>query len=206
MSELSGVALREPEQMDWDKAHSSSKYTAPPPATGADGKPVTYFAQLPSNLGDPTRESTNQNGFLQFQVGPLKLVKNGNGVDGFEIKSYKVSVEKFKSRKTGEPIDLSSVSKLLKAASIPHKPQTNADYRKAIAACSGRVIPITLDWRAYKDGETVNGYELFPIDPKTGQRQPILRAGDLLTNGTPVTSEVLFANAQVKNVQDPNRK
>ena len=204
MADTSGMGLREPEQMDWDKFNTAGgKYQAPPEPFTADGKTKNVFtAQLPKDLGSEERRLQTQEGYRKFEVGPLTLAKNGNGIDGQQIRYYSVSVKKFRSRKTGEPMDLSQAALLLKGAGVAQKPQTNADYEKAIAQASGRTVQITLDWVARnKDtGEKVEGAHLFPIDPETGRRKAILSKGDKLTDGTVVTSEVLFANAVVDRI------
>lgn len=204
-NDMSGMNLKEPEQMDWENFNpTSSKFQAPPPSIGADGKPIVYQVQLPNDMGSPTRKGATQEGYRKFECGPLTVVKTGNGSDGYQIKYYTVSVTKFKDKKTGEPINVSSAGKLIRAAGIPAKPQTNAEYEAAMAKTAGRVVPVTIEWVAKgKDtGEEIIGEQNFPIDPTTGRRKAILKAGDVLPSGQTVKAEVIFANARVKYVQD----
>jgi len=209
MTDTSGLNLREPEQMDWDQHDKGTSYMAPPPALDADGNPIIYQAQLPTDMASPARLAVNRNGFREFRCGPLKLAKNGPGVDGYEIRFFDVSVEKYKSRTTGEAIELSSASKLLRGAGIKAKPQKNAEWEQAIKLTAGKLVPVVIDWRAKNrdTGEEIRGYENFPLDPeRPGRRKAILKAGDILPNGETVRSEVLFANAVVRYVVDPTRR
>lgn len=198
------IKLIDPEPMDWDKFNPSSKWTPPPPALGPDGKPIFYTVQLPTDLSKPERFGATDEGYRRYDVGPLKFVKNGGMIDGTEIRFYSVSVKKFRNRKTNEPMEVSSAGKLIRSAGIVAKPQRNEEYDQAIRQASGRVITITIDWKAKnKDtGETVEGYVNFPIDPKTGLRKAILEQGDVLPDGRQIVSERLFANAVVRNVID----
>jgi len=209
MADTNQMNLREPDQMDWDAHDKGNTYQPPPPALDADGNPIIYQAQLPTDMGASTRLGVNRNGFRQFACGPVRFVKNGPGVDGYEIRFFDVSVEKYKSKSTGEPIELSGASKLLRGAGIKAKPQKNAEWEQAIKLTSGKTIPVVIDWYA-KDRETgqvIRGYENFPLDPdRPGRRKAILKAGDVLPNGEKVTSEVMFANAVVRYVVDPNRR
>lgn len=205
-SDVAGLNLKEPDQMDWDNFNPGGKYQPPPDALDASGKAIIYNAQLPTTLGSKETLDATQDGYRSFRVGPLTLVKNGNGADGYQIRFYTVSVKKFNDRE-GNPINVSSAGKLIRAAGVNAKPQRNAEYEAAIKACAGRIVPIVIDWEARnKDtGEEVKGFENFPIDPATGRRKAILKAGDKLSNGEVVKSEVLFANARVRYVMDPRR-
>jgi len=208
MSDSAQTNLREPDQMNWDKHNAGSKFQAPPDALGPDGKPLIYKAQLPTTLGTPPTLGATDEGYRSFEVGPLKLVQNGNGADGYEIRFYTVNVKKFVNRRTQEPMEVSSASKVIRAAGVTARPQKNAEYEAAMRQAAGRVIQITLDWRAkdQQTGEEVVGFENFPIDPATNKRKAILKKGDVLPDGRIIASEVLFANARVKYVIDPTRK
>lgn len=208
MSDSAQTNLREPDQMNWDKHNAGGKFQAPPDALDQSGKPIVYKAQLPTTLGSPTSLGVTDEGYRSFEVGPLKLVQNGNGADGYEIRFYTVNVKKFVNRRTQEPMEVSSASKVIKGAGITARPQKNAEYEAAMKQAAGRVIQITLDWRAkdQQTGEEVVGFENFPIDPATNRRKAILKKGDVLPDGRVITSEVLFANARVRYVVDPNRK
>jgi hypothetical protein len=204
MADTNQMNLREPEQINWDNYATGSKYVAPPQAKDANGKYIVYTGQLPTTVGlDVTQE-----GFRSFVLDPIKLAKNGNGVDGYEIRFTRASVKKFNDR-NGNPIDASMAGNVLRAAGVVAKPQSNKEYEAAFKLAAGRVVPFTIDWvaRNKETGEEIVGYDNFPLDPdRPGQRKSILRAGDTLPNGQTVKSEVLFANARVKFFQDPNRK
>ncbi len=214
MSDVAQLNLKEPDQIDWSNYNPGSKYLPPPPAKGVDGKPITYFGQLPKEF---TFEA-DQEGYLQALVDPIVLTKNGQGVDGYSIRFTRVSVKQFQN-KQGKPVNASSFGNLLRAASSTAKPQKNAEYEFALKQVGGRVVPFTIEWRAKnKDtGEEVKGYDNFPDDPeRPGFKKPILRAGDQVVSerdaqGKPIayktiTSDVLFANANVRYWQDPNKK
>lgn len=217
--------LREPDQIDWDNYNPGSKYQAPPPVIGPDGKPIQYYVQIkpkfdgtlaPTGLMEGKDFGVTDDGDRSYQVGPLTVVKSGSA-DGYKINFAYVSTKQFE--KDGKKLNASTVGNYLKSAGINSKPQKNAEYDKAVLASAGRVVPVTIDWEARnKDtGEKVSGYLAFPMDPdRPGQRKAILKAGDkvnvLDAKGQPtgeqvaVKSEVLFANARVRYFRDPNKK
>ncbi len=207
MSMTDTIKLNEPEQTNWD-ASVGSKYQAPPPAKDVTGKYITYFAQLPQTVGGPDTFDVTTDNYRRYQLGPLTLVKSGP-YDGHTIRFYSTTLRPMIDKKTGKPKDINSTTLLLKAAAINARPQKTAEYDAAIKLAKGRIIPVTLEWSAKNrdTGEEVDGFDLFPMDPdRPGQRKAILRQGDILSNGTSVRSEVLFANARVRFVQDPTRK
>lgn len=207
MSDMSGLKLKEPDQVDWDKMAQGSKYTPPPPTITGTGDSIIYNAQLPTDLGDPKRFELNQNGFRRFQVGPLILQKNGGTVDGYQVRFYSVDTEMY-TGKDGKPTGRNSAASLIRAAGVAAKPQKTIEYESAIKMASGRVIPIVLKWVAqHKDtGFEVIGEENFPLD-EAGRRRAILKAGDVLPDGrtVPSTVEVMFANARVRYVKDSRK-
>ena len=193
MSDVNQLGLKEPSQVDWDKVGGSNYQ--PPPKAKNGGKFVTYFGQLPSTI-----ETTEQDddGYRQYVLDPIKLVKNGNGVDGYTIRFARVGLKPWSNGNNGTAL-------LLKAAGVTTKPQKTAEYDTAIKGIKGRVVPFTLDWQARnkETGETVRGYDNFPDDPtRPGEKKTILKAGDTYRdeNGAEqlVKSEVLFANAQLR--------
>ena len=193
MSDMSGTKLNEPTQVDWDKVGGSS-YTPPPPAQDAAGKNIVYFGQLPATI---TTDETDDDNYRTYTLDPIKLVKNGNGVDGYTIRFARVGLKPWKNGNNGTAI-------LLKGAGVNTKPQTTAEYDKAMVQIKGRVVPFTIDWEARnkETGETIRGFENFPLDPtRPGQRKSILKAGDTYTvDGVEQTvkSEVLFTNARIR--------
>ena len=208
MAETAG--LREPDQMNWDKHNPGSTWQAPPVPVNASGEAIIYRATLPKSLGSPDSLDVTDEGFRSFEAGPLKLTGNNNSADGYEIRFYTVNVKKFTNKKTGEPMEVSSASKLLRAAGIQDRPQKNVEYEAAMKKAAGRNIQLALDWRA-KDKESgvvlAQTYAEFPDDPMNpGRKLAILKRGQKMPNGTVVTSEVAFANAQVRFVVDPSRK
>jgi hypothetical protein len=211
MSDLSGLNLKQPTKTDWDNYNPGSKFMAPPPALGVDGKPVLYYGQVPKTF----EFGADDEGNLNALIDPIVLVKGGQGVDGYTIRFTRVSVKPFK--KGDKPINAHSMGNYLRSAQVQAKPQTNEEYAAAVRATAGRVIPVTIDWVARnKDtGEEVKGFLNFPEDPeRPGQRKAILKAGDTYTvrdnkgnilETRTVTSEVLFANAKVRYYVDPSR-
>lgn len=214
--DTAGIALREPESINWDKHEDGgSKFQTPPPAVGPDGKDLIYFGVLTENPIPTVIEDGEAAGLRKYKLGPIRLVKSGNGADGYLIKFCEPSVKKFK----GGQVEASMVSRMIRSAGILSKPQTNKDYDQAVAAikAQGKPLAFSIDWQAKsKDGEQVRGYLNFPIDPLTGGRKAILRAadGDTYTvrddagnviETKKVTSEVLFANARVKFFQIPRK-
>jgi hypothetical protein len=188
--------------MDWDNHNPSSRYTPPPPAQSPDGQWIIYTGTLPAKLNDPARFGATPEGYRSYEFGPVTIALAGG--KNYEIKYFTQSVKKFVNRKTQEAMNVSGVSKVLKAAGFAGKPQQNKEYDAAVGAIGGRKIQFTIDWRARNkdNGEEVKGYENFPLDPdRPGFRKAILKAGDLLPNGEMVKSEVLFANAQVRFVE-----
>lgn len=190
-NDMAGVKLQEPEQVDWDKVGAGSSYTPPPPAKGVDGKAIVYFGQLPTNIV----AEVNDEGWRTYTLDPIKLVKNGPGVDGYTLRFTRTSLKPFKN-------GANSTALLLKAAGIVAKPQKTAEYDAVIKQVGGKVVPFTIDWEAKnKDtGEKVSGYENFPDDPqRPGFKKAILKKGDVVkVDGAEhvIESEVLFANAR----------
>lgn len=204
MTDIAQQNLKEPEKVDWDSAFKGSSYTPPPPALGPDGKPIVYQAKV-ADIKETEGKGLDE-GYLNFQI-DLKLV--GNGVDGTPVRTW-VSTRTFtKKQPDGSYVNVkgnpNSLAKFLNAAGLQAKPSSNSEYRAAVKMVNGKSIPLTLDWEARnaETGERVKGYELFPEDPeRPGTKKAILKAGDILTNETPVQSEVLFANARVKYFQN----
>lgn len=209
MSDTSGINLREPEQMDWENYNPGTKYTPPPQALGADGKPVVFYGQLPKEV---VAEVNEKDQLRQYLLDPITIVRSGTS-DGYTIRFTRASVKKFMNRKTQKPINASMVGNLLKSTGIQAKPQLTKEYDAAMKLAAGKVAAFTIDWFAKnKDtGEAIYGYENFPLDPeRPGQRKAVLKEGDVYRdrdgNEQKVTSQVLFANAQVRYFVDPNRK
>lgn len=214
-NDISQTNLREPNQTDWDNYNSGSKYIAPPPALGADGRPITYYG-----IAEKAEEKANQyavdsegNAYLNFQLDPVKIVRSG-GHDGYVLRFTEASVKPFE--KGGAPIkgNPNKLANFLRAAGLQARPQTNNEYRASVRAAIGKPFGFTIDWVAKnkETGEEVKGYSNFPDDPeRPGMKKSILKAGDVVTErdakgnvtGTrTITSEVLFANARLRFFQD----
>mgnify|MGYP001589396134 CR=1 FL=1 len=168
MSDMSGTKLNEPNQVDWDKVGGSS-YTPPPPAQDASGKNIVYFGQLPTTIV----EETDDDNYRQYGLDPIKLVKNGNGVDGYTIRFTRKGLKPFSNGGNG-------VASLIKGAGITTKPQTTADYDKAMVAARGRVVPFTIDWEAKNKQRAREvkarrdaGVEAVPKDNNTPSNAPV---------------------------------
>lgn len=201
-----GIGLNEPNQIDWDNYNPGSKYQTPPDAIGADGKAIVYTGQLPT---DVVQEADRDN-YRQYLLDPIKLVKNGQGVDGYVIRFTRASIKPFE--RDGKVQNASPVGNLLRSAGVTAKPQRTTEYDAAMNTVKGRVVSFTIDWFAKnkETGEMVRGYANFPDDPdRPGKKKAILKAGDQYKdkegNVKTVQSEVLFANAQVRYFVDANR-
>jgi len=197
--------LQQPEKIDWNNHHAGSSYQRPPEAQ-ENGQDIVYKAVLPKDLASPARLKVTNEGLRAFEFGPVQLQLGAGRVA--EIKYFTQSVKKFTNRTTGKVLEVNGVSKLLRAAGFAGKPNTNAEYEAAVKAIAGRPISLIIDWRAYnKDtSEEVRGYANFPDDPeRPGKKMAVLKQGTLLPNGDTVKSEILFANAQVRYVQDRQR-
>src|SRR5438874_11706448 len=171
MSDIAQQSLKEPEQVDWDNAFSSSKYTAPPPALGPDGEAIVYFG----SVKEATKIDPDQ-GYLNYQI-DLTLVRSGS-YDGLRVRTW-ASTRPFmrKDRETGELTAVkgnpNKLRSFLRSAGLQAKPQTNDQYIASVMAVHGKAIPFTIDWQSYnKDtGEKIKGFLAFPIDPATGNRR-----------------------------------
>lgn len=210
MNDIAQIGLKEPEVTDWDALASGSSYVAPPPALDANGAPIVYYGTTEASETEP------DNGYLNYLLDPIKLTRSESH-NGYTIRFTRASVRPFE--KAGQPIkgNPNKLANFLRATGLPARPQTNSDYRAAVAATKGRVFPFTIDWEAYnKDtGERVKGYLAFPLDSeRPGQRKSILKQGDTynevdakgnIIGVKQVQSEVLFANARLKFFRDPSR-
>ena len=215
-NDIAQQGLREPEQTDWDSAYSGSKYQAPPPAVGPDGRSIVYYGTV-----DSVKASDPDDGYLNYEI-DLKIVRSGSH-DGSRIRTW-ASTRPFmrRDKQTGELVaqrgNPNKLGSFLRAAGLQAKPQTNDQYAASVRSVNGKAIPFTIDWVAKnkETGEVVRGFLNFPEDPeRPGQRKSILKAGDVVTErdregnitGTKtIASEVLFANAQLRYFQDPTPK
>ena len=207
MGETAQMDLKDPQPSDWDQFHKESKgskYQVPPPAT-KDGREVVYYGQLPTQFPDEFLGDYNEyrKYTLCSREAPIKLVRNGNGADGYLItRPPFVSLSPWKNGYNG-------AMGLLKSAGSAAKPQTTAQYDAAVRQTAGKVASFTIDWQAY-DKETadeVKGYGNFPNDPeRPGQKKAILVAGDVLPNGEVVRAAKLFARAEIKFFRTANKK
>ena len=207
--DTAGLGLKEPQQIDWDNYNPGSKYIPPPVPVGADGKVLVFTGQLPTTIEKEQADA----GYRRYLLDPIKLVKNGNGVDGYTIRFTRASVKPFE--KNGKVQNASPVGNILRSAGVSAKPQRTAEYDATMNAVKGRVVAFTLEWEARTKStdpiqETVRGYANFPNDPdRPGTKKAILKAGDTYTTKEGVTavvqSEVLFANARVRYFVDPSR-
>lgn len=200
--------LREPDRTDWDNYNTGgSAYSAPPPALGPDGKPIVYRG----TVGE-AKETAPDEELLNYLLDPIRITDAAYA--GKEIRFTRASVKPFKRK--GEPMkgNPSKLGNFLRSAGLQAKPQTNSEWRAAVAAAKSKPISFTIDWEAYnKDtGESVKGYLSFPEDPeRPGQRKSILKKGDMIierdakgnvTGTRTVESEVLFANARLRYFVD----
>jgi hypothetical protein len=210
MSNTSGLKLIEPNPTNWDN-YSGSGWMRPPDARDGDGRFIQYYGQVPNEI----TEEVNDAGYRVYLLDPIKLVKNGVGVDGYELRFCRASLKQFQNSKVGR----SMAGDLIRAAGVLAKPQVTREYDAAMKQVKGKIIPLTLDWEARnKDtGEQIRGFYAFPIDPETGTRKAILHQGDqyhvLNEKGQPiegefetVKSEVLFANARLRFFATPKAK
>jgi hypothetical protein len=213
-NDIAQTNLKEPAQVDWD-ALGGSKWVAPPPAVGADGKPIVYYGVAPVITEDKPDEDN-----LNFLIDPIKIVKSGTA-DGYVIRFTRASTKVLtdyttKLPKKGNP---NKLAQFIRSAGAQQKPATNADYRAIVKSVQGKPFAFTTDWEAYnKDTqESVKGFLNFPLDPeRPGQRKAILKQGEVLAlvdpkTGVPtgetyvVKSEVLFANLKLKYFRDPTK-
>lgn len=199
-----GLNLRQPDPINWEQHDKGSNYQPPPPALGPDGKEIIYTGVLTQ----PAVPDVTDEGFRKYVMGPIKIIKSGNGADGYLLKFFEPSVKLFSNGKQ------SKVSLLLRSAGIMGQPQTNAEYDAALAQIKpgSRPFQFTIDWEARnKDtGEQIRGYKNFPDDPqRPGYKKAILHAGDTYTdaNGTQqvVKSDVLFANGRIAFPRTPRK-
>ncbi len=154
--------LREPDRTDWDNYNTGgSAYSAPPPALGPDGKPIVYRG----TVGE-AKETAPDEELLNYLLDPIRITDAAYA--GKEIRFTRASVKPFKRK--GEPMkgNPSKLGNFLRSAGLQAKPQTNSEWRAAVAAAKSKPISFTIDWEAYnKDtGESVKGYLSFPEDPE----------------------------------------
>jgi hypothetical protein len=205
LTDLSQTSLKEPVKLDWDTAFSGSKFSAPPPALGPDGKPITYNAKVTA-----ITQTDADEGYLNFMI--------DFDINGARSRSW-VSTKPFTKMVNGERVPMKGnpnrLASYLRSCGLPAKPQSNTEYAAAVKMTLNKTIPVTIDWEARdkQTGEQIKGFLSFPDDlERPGQKKAILKKGDLYTNRdkdgnilseATVQAEVLFANARIKYFQDP---
>jgi len=164
--------------------------------------PLFCFGQLPTTV----ELGQTDDGFREYILDNIKLVKSGPSADGYVIRFTRANVKAWKN-------GINRVSTLLKAAGMVAKPQKNAEYDAAVNLVKGKIVPLTIDWfgKNKETGEKIVSYANFPDNPaQPGTKKAIVKAGDtyLDENGVPTVckSEVIFANAQVKFFRSPAKK
>ncbi len=168
--------LRQPEQVNWDKYKVPGDFTPPPQPKDADGKPLQFKATAP-----PAFEfSATQEGFLMAKIDPITILEGS--AKGYQIRFTNASAKKFTNRKTNEQIEASMLGNYLRSVDKNLRPQTNADYIKAVESTARRAFSFTADWDAY-DSEAQKSvaekYEDFPVDPANpGKRLPYITLPD----------------------------
>lgn len=217
-NDLAQLNLAEPQQTDWDTAFSGSNYTPPPPALGADGKPIVYYGTCaaPALETEYMDKDKDGNPVLTIRLDPIKLVNAGK-FDGTELRFTTVSTRVFEKNGQPQKGNPHSLGRYLRACGAQSKPQSNQEYLAAVKMTANKKFPFTLDWVAKnkETGEQIKGYLSFPEDPeRPGQRKSILKKGDFYNEigangqivGTKqVQSEVIFANARLRYFRDPSK-
>lgn len=182
--------------MDWNNYDTGPKSSAPPQAKGADGRYIQYFAQLPNSIPEEAFKKT-QAGNLMVTLDPVTLVNNGAGVDGYKVRFARASAKKYTNR-DGKEIEASQMGNLLMAtgAAKSLNPQTEDQYKAAVQASAGAIIPVFLEWSAYDNQakvEVVSKYDQFEGAP--GAKSPVVPAPD--------GQRKLVARAEIKSFLIP---
>lgn len=216
MNDIAQFNLAEAPQVDWE-GYGKSGFQAPPDALDASGKPIVYYGILgKAELTDPD-EGLDGQPLLNMLLDPIV-----EQTTGYTFRFTRASVRPYtvtgpdgqKVAKKGNPNKLADA---LRSTGLQSKPQTNDQYVAAIkqVVATKKPLRFTIDWEAYnkETGESIKGFNAFPIDPATGRRKAILKVGDFYNvldpKGQPtgqqaqVKSEILFANARVKYFRDP---
>lgn len=216
--DIAQVGLKDAPVVDWENYNKGSNYLPPPVPIKADGKAVIFFGVATATETDP------DDGYLQFLLDPIKIVKTDNGaITGQnEVRFVRASVKPYmKADKDGNKVpkkgNPNKLADYLRGCGLQAKPQQNSEYRAAVRACSGKLAGFVGDWEAYskETGESIRGYLNFPDDPeRPGQKKSILKAGDFYTvsdnkgnviETKQVQAEVLFANLRLRYFVDPSR-
>lgn len=171
MSDISQLALNEPDQLDWDGYQTAGVGKPIPPAG-------TYTGVAPEKF-----EYQAKDGKLVAIIDPIKIVGPSNS--GYELRFTRVSTKKYSNR------NASPAGDYLKSQGVLSRPGTNQDYVDAIEATANRPFQFDLDWEAYdkEDGWQLSGMENFP-DNGTGGRVTYV------TN--PNTGNKVYARARIR--------
>lgn len=214
MNDIAQQNLTEPAQVDWAN-YGKSGYVAPPPALDESGKPIVYTG-VAVQVAQDEPDVVGQNAYLNVKLDPIKITTPG--AEGYEIRFTRASTRPYTVKqadgsqvpKKGNPNRLADY---LRAAGATAKPQLNSEYLATVKQVANKPFSFTIDWEAYnkETGESIKGYNSFPIDPTTGRRKAILKAGDVVNEvdskgniigSKTVKSEVLFANARLRFFRD----
>lgn len=182
--------------IDWDHYDTGGKRTAPPQATGPDGKYLTYYVQVQPNFppeGDPNEKQTfdkTQQGFLKVTLDPLTFVNSG-AADGAQIRFQSLSAKQYTERKTGKPIDASQLGNYLIAAKTRPQANTVEAVKSAVRQTAGAIVPVFIEWEVYdkQTRQTVKA-KYADFEGELGSKVPIVKTDD---------GRVLVARAKVKS-------
>jgi hypothetical protein len=216
MNDIAQFNLAEPPKVDWDN-YGKSGFQVPPDALDPAGKPIVYYGTIGKATETDPDEGLEGEPLLNFLLDPIVLEDSGYVIrfTRASVRPYSLAGEDGKRvAKKGNPNKLADA---LRSTGLQAKPQGNDQYKAAVQQVVSlkKKVGFTINWEAYnkETGESIKGFQAFPVDPTTGHRKAILKAGDFYNvvdqKGNPtgqqaqVKSEVLFANAKVAYFKDP---
>lgn len=216
MSDIAQFNLAEPPKVDWDN-YGKSGFQVPPDALDAAGKPIVYYGTVVKATETDPDEGLAGEPLLNYLLDPIILDDSGYVIrfTRASVRPYSIAgADGVRVAKKGNPNKLAD---FLRSAGAQSKPASNDQYKAAVAQVIAlkKKAGFVVDWEAYnkETGETIRGFNAFPIDPTTGRRKAILKAGDFYNvldskrqptgQQAQVKSEVLFANAKLVYFRDP---
>jgi len=197
-ADVNDLNLREPDTFDWDEYEPSAGVYVLPPAG--------IYRLLPIEL--PVVGATQQDHYLQFELGPLAVMADGRPWDGFKINYQRVNVKPWPKRRSH------GVADYLTSHGYQGRPQSNDDYIAAVQSLVNHPCVGVIDHKVYckSCGYTLKGQDKLPKDESGATvTRMVCPNGCRETRVNEQTGEateqakMLFVNVEVRAFVPPER-